>query len=473
MMEAFDRQLINLALRNDLAAFIQRCFQTVVPGQRYEHNWHIEAIAHHLTLAFQRKIKRLIITLPPRNLKSISASVAFPAWALGLDPKLRIVCASYSQDLALKHARDCRSIMEINWYRRSFPGTRIDPRKNTEAEFMTTAKGYRLSTSVGGTLTGRGGSIVIIDDPLKPADAMSASKREAVKQWYDGTLCTRLDNKKDDVIIVIMQRLHVDDFVAHILEKEEWVHLDLPAIAPVPQEIPVGPGDLYSRQKGDLLHTEREPLSVLEQLKASMGSQAFSAQYQQSPVPEGGALIKWFWFRSYRDLPGRRTHDKIVQSWDTASKADELHDYSVCTTWLVQDNDYYLVHVLREHLDYPGLKKRVIQHAQAHRVDSVIIEDKGSGTHLIQDLRSDRSVRPIPFKPDGDKITRMAAEMAIIEAGQVWVPESAAWLADFQTEIMQFPYGRHDDQVDSVSQFLAWQKKRGYRRSCSKRSTGW
>ena len=148
-----------------------------------------------MTLALERKIKRLIITLPPRNLKSISASVAFPAWALGRDPKLRIVCASYSQDLAVKHARDCRVTMEIDWYRRSFPGTRIDPRKNTEAEFMTTAKGYRLSTSVGGTLTGRGGSIVIIDDPLKPADAMSASKREAVKQWYDGTLCTRLDNK--------------------------------------------------------------------------------------------------------------------------------------------------------------------------------------------------------------------------------------------------------------------------------------
>ncbi len=189
-----------------------------------------------------------------------------------------------------------------------------------------------------------------------------------------------------------------------------------------------------------------------------MGSQAFSAQYQQCPVPEGGALIKSSWFQRYRDLPGQRPNDKIVQSWDTTSKAEELNDYSVCTTWLVQDNDYYLVHVLRERLEYPALRRRVIQHAQTHRADSIIVEDKGSGTHLIQDLRSDRNVRvrPIGFKPEHDKITRMAAQTAIIEAGHVWLPESAVWLADFQTELMQFPGGRHDDQVDSVSQFLAW-----------------
>lgn len=141
--------------RNDLTAFTQRCFQTVVPGQRFLPNWHIEAIAHQLERCRRREIRRLIVTLPPRNLKSICTSVAFPAFALGRDPTLRIVCASYSQDLTAKHARDCRAVMESGWYRGLFPRTRIDPRKNTEGEFETTARGYRLGTSVSGTLTGR------------------------------------------------------------------------------------------------------------------------------------------------------------------------------------------------------------------------------------------------------------------------------------------------------------------------------
>ncbi len=134
-MIASDRALLDVVLRNDLTAFTQRCFQTVVPGQQFLPNWHIEAIAHQLERCRRREIRRLIVTLPPRNLKSICASVAFPAFALGHDPTLRIVCASYSPDLPAKHARDCRAVMESTWYRGLFPRTRIDPRKNTEGEF--------------------------------------------------------------------------------------------------------------------------------------------------------------------------------------------------------------------------------------------------------------------------------------------------------------------------------------------------
>ena len=151
-----DRAVLNALLRHDLVAFTQRCFQTVAPGQQFLMNWHIEAIAHQLERCRRREVRRLIITLPPRNLKSICASVAFPAFALGHDPTMRIVCVSYSQDLAAKHARDFRAVMESGWYRGHFPHTRIDLRKNTEGEFGTTAQGYRLATSVGGTLTGRG-----------------------------------------------------------------------------------------------------------------------------------------------------------------------------------------------------------------------------------------------------------------------------------------------------------------------------
>jgi len=267
-----DRRALEAALRTDLATFTHRCFRTVVPVQAYLHNWHIEAIAYHLELCRTRKIRRLIITIPPRNLKSISASVAFPAFALGHDPSLRIICASYAQDLTAKHARDCRMVMESDWYRRAFPRTRIDQRKNAVSEFNTTARGFRLGTSIGGTLTGRGGNMIIIDDPIKPAEAMSEVGRKAVNEWFDGTLMTRLDNKTEDVIVLIMQRLHVDDLVGHVLEKgDSWTHLDLPAIADTVQEVPIGDDMVHRREMGDLLHPARESLQVLDELKVSMG----------------------------------------------------------------------------------------------------------------------------------------------------------------------------------------------------------
>src|SRR3990172_3616915 len=184
-----DRAVVDSLLRRDLAAFTQRCFQTVVPGQDYLPNWHIEAIAHRLERCRRRESRRLIVTLPPRSLKSICASVAFPAFALGHDPSLRIVCASYSQELAAKHARDFRTVLHSASYPpRLSPRTRIDPRKNTEGEIQTTTQGYRLSTSVGGTLTGRGGNLILIDDPMKPSERMSEVKRAAVSEWYDSTL---------------------------------------------------------------------------------------------------------------------------------------------------------------------------------------------------------------------------------------------------------------------------------------------
>ncbi len=167
-MSADERQLIRLMLRNDLSTFIHRTFQTVAPAQPYLHNWHIDAMAWHLEQCAIGAIKRLVITLPPRYGKSICASVAFPAWVLGRDPSKRIICASYSENLASKHAGDCRTVMDSDWYRSAFPGTRIRREKNAELNYVTTRQGGRYSTSVGGTLTGRGGNLIIVDDPINP-----------------------------------------------------------------------------------------------------------------------------------------------------------------------------------------------------------------------------------------------------------------------------------------------------------------
>jgi hypothetical protein len=206
-LEAFERVMRN-ALRNDFYAFVEKAFQAVSPGEPFLPNWHLEAICHALKRVEAGEIKRLIILMPPRNLKSICASVAFPAWLLGRNPTRKIICVSYNTELAAKHARDCRAVMNAAWYPSLFPSTRIDPAKSAEAEFMTTERGFRLATSTGGTLTGRGGDLLIIDDPMKPADAQSEPLRLQCQQWFSNTLLSRLDDKVNSSIVLVMQRLH-------------------------------------------------------------------------------------------------------------------------------------------------------------------------------------------------------------------------------------------------------------------------
>jgi predicted phage terminase large subunit-like protein len=426
-------------------------------------NWHIEVLAHYLDLARQRKIKRLIITLPPRHLKSICASVAFPAWSLGHDPNLKFICASYSQDLASKHARDTRLLMQSPFYQTAFPGTRLKGSRPAEDELETTRGGYRLATSVGGTLTGRGGNVIIIDDPIKPQDAMSVVKRQAVKDWYDGTLYSRLNDKQNDVIILVMQRVHMDDLVGHVLDKGDWVVLNLPAIAEVPECFDLGDGRVYTRSPGGILHPAREPKSVLDDAKMSLGSMAFSAQYQQRPMAEGGNIVKGDWFKVYDGPLRRRSGDRIVQSWDMASKVNELSDYSACATFLERTYDgekqYYLLDMWRSKLEFPDLLKQVRTQAGRFGAHRILIEDAGAGTGILQSLKRDRvdGIAPAtPVRPDGDKIMRLTAHTAKIEAGQAWLPRQAPWLDAFLVELLAFPTGKNDDQVDAFSQFFTW-----------------
>lgn len=454
------RQYLLLKTRNDFATFIVRVFQTIVSGQVYQDNWHIRAMAWELDRCAKGDRKRLIITVPPRYLKSLCASVALPAWILAHDPTRRVICISYSLDLASKFALDCRAVMESTWYQEAFPKTRLSRERSREMDFMTTARGGRFSTSVGGTLTGRGGNFIILDDLLKPTDAMSETVRANVTEWIDRTLYTRLDDKVEDVIVAVMQRLHVDDPVGHLRRKnEEWHHLNLPAVSDLEQRIPIGPDQVYVRPAGELLHASREPQRVLERLRNELGGLSYAAQYLQCPVPPEGEILKWRWLREYEELPQRGRDDRIVQSWDTACTAEQHSDYSVCTTWLVCEERYFLMHVLRERLNYPDLKRTVIEHAHAFGVDTVIIEDRSFGTALLQDFDDEwSSGMPdvVPYEPQGDKVTRMSRYSARIEAGRVFVPTSAPWLDELRSELLQFPRGRYDDQVDSISQFLAW-----------------
>ena len=416
-------------------------------------------MAWHLQLCASGAVTRLIMTVPPRHLKSTCASVAFPAWILGHDPSARIICVSYSADLAARHARDCRRVMESQWYRRIFPGMRLSREKNAEMEFMTTAQGYRYSTSIGGTLTGRGGNYIIIDDSLKADEAMSEVSRSGVNESYDRTIYSRLDDKRKDRIILVQQRLHVDDLVGHVLQKEKWTHLNLPAIAETDQDIPIGRGKIYRRKIGEVLHPERETRETLATIRIALGSYDYYAQYQQCPIPPEGAILQREWFAVYDEIPERRRGDRIIQSWDTALTDGKSSDYSVGITFLVRGNDYFILEIVREKLNYPDLRRRIYQYWLRWGAEPPIIEDMGSGTSLIQDLRSDEFAgfpKAIAYKPEGDKLSRMHAQSAKIEAGHVHLPKRANWLDDFLIEVAQFPRGRHDDQIDALSQFLDW-----------------
>jgi predicted phage terminase large subunit-like protein len=440
-------------LRSDFPSFIHQCFCSLTPGTRFSPNWHIDAMAFRLEQARLGKITRLIICMPPRSLKSIVASVAFPAFVLGHDPTRRLIAASYGAELAIKHSSDCRAILRADWYRCVFPRCRISRTKDTESEFVTTERGYRLATSVDGTLTGRGGDIVVVDDPLKPSDALSDIKRERVNDWFNDTLLSRLNDKRTGVIVVVTQRLHVHDLVGALLDgPEKWTVLNLPAIAEQEERIEIGENTYHVRRAGDLLHAEREPQAVIDSIKAQLGSDTFSAQYQQRPVPPGGAMIKRDWVLRY-EQPPPRTSSRIVQSWDTASKEGGQNDWCVCTTWFVHEKKYYLVDVLRGRFDYPTLRARAIAHANAHAPHKILIEDAGVGTALVSELRRS-GLTAIAVKPEQSKVTRMSIESAKFEAGLVLLPRQAPWLRDLEEELFSFPHGRHDDQVDSISQAL-------------------
>jgi predicted phage terminase large subunit-like protein len=442
-------------LRNDFRAFLAKTFATLAPSQAYVRDWHIDAIAWRLERVRLGEIRRLIINAPPRTLKSIACSVAFPAFVLGRDPSRRIVCVSYSGELAKKHSNDFRAVLESRWYKSAFRNTRIGPFKDSEVETELTLRGFRLATSVGGTLTGRGGDLIIIDDPLRPADALSEVKRSAANQWFNNTLLSRLDDKRQGAIVVVMQRVHVDDLTGHVLaQSNEWDVLSLPAIAETDEYVPTWGGRKHRRKLGEALSPKREPREVLDDLKLQIGSDAFAAQYQQSPAPPGGAMVKRDWVVRYSELPPHRDRLIVLQSWDVASKGGLANDWTVGTTWiLTRKKFWYLVDVWRQHVDYPALKANVQRLAKEWGARRVLIEDAGTGTALVQELRGHVS-GIIAVKPEGDKVSRMAVASAKFEAREVFLPERAAWLSDLEAELFVFPGSRHDDQCDSISQAL-------------------
>jgi predicted phage terminase large subunit-like protein len=449
-------QMYSALLRRDFSAFMHRAFISLNGPNKYLHNWHLDLLATKLEDVRLGRCRRLIVNIPPRHLKSHMISVAFPAFVLGHDPTKHVMCLAYAQEVSEKFARQCRDLMQSQFYESIFE-TRLSDRQ-AASDFETMGGGSRFSTSVRGVVTSRGADIIIVDDPMKADEALSETLRNSLKEWYDNTLRSRLNYQNEGAIILVMQRLHIDDLVAHVQENEKWDVVSIPAIAMEDREIdiesPYGCRRILNRE-GDLLQPALMSTSALDDLRAGMTEYNFSAQYLQEPVALGGNIVKTEWFKSYP--AGQEPKFRYYfQSWDTANKAEELSAYSVCTTWGVIDKTrMYLLDVFRRRLNYAELKRAVIEQHAHYPKATIIIEDKASGIQLIQELKG-QSMRIRGYKPPtgADKLMRLHMQSIAFENGRVFLPDRAPWLGTYISEIAGFPNTKFSDQVDSTTQFL-------------------
>lgn len=458
---------VHTLARTNFEVFLELVFHHLNPTKALSRGWYLQAMAQALADVADGNSRRLQITVPPRHLKSIMTTVAFPAWLMGRRPDMRIICTSYSQDLSAKLARDFRKVMQSNWYAAVFPETSASVVRDTENDYGTRQGGYRFSTALGGTVTGLGADLIIIDDLMKAQDARYPEARLRAQRFVDETLLTRLDDKDKGAVIAIQQRLHEDDVCAHLMGKGGYRHLNLPATAIRDEIIPLTRGRRHVRCVGDLLNPERESRDTLDRLRAEMGSRAFDAQYQQNPTPTEGDFLRWEKVQFYDAAPLRERLQKVVHSWDPASSCDPKADYSVCTVWGHDGESWLLLDVIRQRLTYSDLLARARMERSRWRADRILIENSSAGIGLKMDLRRDMrglserqhnapSCTTLAIRPDGPKQERFYASVERLYTGFAKLPREVPWLDEFRHELISFPDGRHDDQVDSVSQFLNW-----------------
>lgn len=375
-----------------------------------------------------------------------------PAHRLELDPSRRFIVGAHSANLAKKFSRRTRGII------RQRKRIKLNHELQQAENWETLAGGGLMAAGVSTGIAGHGANEVIIDDPVKSrAEANSMAYRDACWEWYTDDLYTRLE--PDGSIILIMTRWHEDDLMGRILDSADagtWTLCHLPAIAEHDDEL--------GRAVDAALCPERYDEDRLARIKQVMGA-SFNALYQGRPSAQEGNIILSAWFRYY-DYP-ERVYRQKVQSWDTANKDRQLNDWNVCLTWGVHAANYDLLDEYRKHLTYPKLKRAVIEQAEKHHPDAILIEDRGNGTAVIQDLRATTLLPIVPIEPEGEKVMRLSNESGAYESGIVRHPKHkiAHWIAPFEAELVTIPSSTHDDRGDSTSQFLKWAKRHAARMS--------
>jgi predicted phage terminase large subunit-like protein len=436
---------------NDFEIYVKNVFRILNPNTPLVDSWTIRCLAEYLEAIRAGQLKKLIINIPPRFLKSTIANIGFSSWLLGHQPNKRIIVASHSDSLARSQSILTRDVMRSNFYKKLFPNTSFKDDQDTQKEFTTTKGGQRIATSIGGNITGKGADILILDDPNDVNQAISKAHLEQVIYYYTNVLYTRLNDKKTGAIINIQQRCNVNDLTGYLLEADKQFELlKLPIQFEKDKIISIGKFKKEVKA-GDLLNENRESAEVIAQTQATLGNIAFAGQYMQTPVAAEGNLFRESWLKKH----DKYTFDKIFQSWDTAVKTNQMNDFSVCTTWGVEGNEYYLLDLYRGKLEFPELKNMQIALANKWNATQIIIEDKASGQGLLQTLRKETRLPIVAYMPDKDKVTRWSKAAIHFEAGRVYFPEKH-FVKDIIEELKTFPNGLHDDIVDSISQFLNW-----------------
>ena len=450
-----ERPLLDIFDRDNCRKDLLRFVRTHWPD--YEVAPHHQIIAEALEDVATGQRKRLMIFVPPRHGKSQLASGYFPAWFLGNHPRKQIIATSYSQNLAQDFGYMVREIIQDSLYEEIFETT-LKPDSRSAKKFQLENGATYFGVGMGGSITGRGADVLIIDDPVKSRQAVESELfRNRQKEWYRSVAKTRLH--KGGSIVIINTRWHPDDLSGWILREhthEAWDVIHLPAIAEEDETWTYRRGDQWFRKAGTHLW-DRYPLEQLEEIKTTIGTREFVSQYQQKPTPLQGNLCNLDWFRRYETPPLQSS--LLIQSWDTGIKDKEYNDPSVCTTWAGTEAGFYLIDVFRERLPFPALLHRAIALHDKYQPVAVLIEDKGSGQSLVQALGK-RKMPVLAIQSMQSKVIRFQQCTPLIESGQVYLPKRASWLADYEAELSSFPSSTHDDCVDSTSQALNWLQKR-------------
>ena len=456
-MSEFD--ILAEVYRKDFGMFAMRFLQERMGGRELKWGWAHDLICDRLMKLERGEIKRLIVNARPRSLKSEICSVAFPAWVFLRNPGAAITSVSYEESLANAFARGTRQIMRMEMYC-AIGGPALSKTQFAADEFETVQGGSRLARSVGGAITGRGGDYLIFDDLAPAREAMSESSRNKLNEDIRQTLMSRGNSVTDTRFVAVAQRLHEDDATAIFVDQGGWEHLSLPAIA-VEDEVFhydtfAGP-QVHRRKPGDPLFPEFETAADYDHLIRSLGTVTWQSQYQQSPVPSAGNLVKMEWFPRFTARPA--TFEQVIIAWDTAAKDKETNDYSACVVFGRIKEHAWLLEVFRLRKGYDIVKAEVKQWKRRFNANIVVIEDMGIGSALIGDLQREgmHEVRAAPARRN--KEIRFQAATSMMAAGNISLPEDAMWLGDFEHELQAFPVGKHDDMVDAFVHAVIWMKE--------------
>jgi len=439
-------------LRTSLAAFAMKAFAQLYPGKQLTPHPYVRFVAWHLEQVASGGIKRLTVALPPRHAKTFLASICLAAWILAHNPSAKILVLSYGQELADKIAYAIRAILQSEWFRRLFK-TRMAKNRSKLTDFVTTAGGGVRSLSIEGSVTGLGGDFIIIDDPVQIKDCENVKQLERITDLFDSEIRTRLDNAKTAAIVIVAHRLAEDDLPGHVLEEGYWKEIRLPLIAPRSRTYRI-PGFDWHRQKGELLRPDAFTRRDIEQLR-SMKRPGFETLQQQNPRARDRLRTKaeHFGVFSPAALPADRV---VVLSIDPGQKGGPTNSFSVVQAWAVHEGHYLLLDQWRGQTRYIELRTNVRQFIRKYRPSAILVEATGQGPALTSQIKPQQGMEVAQITPVENKVTRLRKHRKAIRSGMVSLPKAAPWLAEFLDEVILFPYGSFDDQVDAMTQFLDW-----------------